>query len=455
MRKLKLTKLKGDEKAVSEVIGTILIFTILIAFVGLLQVYSVPVWNEEIEFAHYNIIFNDVLELKKMIPETAVYDLPRTSVLHTSLDYPNRFVLLNPGKPSATVTTKFDKQITITYDGNVTERMNSCTIRIEEHYNYFDAPALVIEHGMIIGQKGDTGYIIDDPLFGSNNMDIPFINCDNTSVGTTSSLALHVYPFLSRTITVSNASLSFYTDYPELWGKYLDSIGADFNISGNTARINYNNVTKIRAMGVNIASPSNLTIIPVGTPTPVVTPVTTPVLTATPSSTPGATPLITPAPLIIDSFETVGDKGYSRSGSGEYEQNSDIRYVSYQTGSLQMKYDFTSKNTNEWLTVDINYNRYSPQRSFNISRYPYLKLDIYANASNYSAAISIRGGSKTYEWAPVVLNWSGWKTVSFPLPLAAGVDLEAVNGVAVKLIELDVPGNREGTIYFDYLKGSY
>ena len=81
MRKLKLAKFKGDEKAVSEVIGTILIFTLLIAFVGLLQVYSVPVWNEEIEFAHYNIIFNDVLELKKMIPETAVYGLPRTSVL--------------------------------------------------------------------------------------------------------------------------------------------------------------------------------------------------------------------------------------------------------------------------------------------------------------------------------------------------------------------------------------
>lgn len=453
MRKLKLIKFTGHDKAVSEVIGTILIFTILIGFVGFLQTYSVPVWNEEIEFNHFNTIFNDVLELKKIIPETAVYDLPRTSVLHTSLDYPNRFVLLNPGKPSATVTTKFDKQITITYDGNIIEKMNSCTIRIEEHYNYFDAPDLVIENGMIIGEKGNTSYIIDDPLFGSNNMDVLFINCDNASVGTTSSLAVHVYPVLLETITVSNASLSFYTDYPELWRKYLGSISANFNISGNTAMINYNNVTKIRAMGVNIASPSNLTIIPLSTPTPV----TTPVLTSTPSSTPGVTPtpFITPAPLIIDSFETVGDKGYSRSGSGEYDQNSDIQYVSHLTGSLRMNYNFTSKNTNEWLTVDINYNRYSPQRSFNISGYPYLKFDIYADASNYSAAISIRGGSKTYEWAPVVLNWSGWKTISLPLSLAAGIDLKAVDGVEVKLMELDVPGNREGTIYFDYERGSY
>ncbi|HMB44917.1 MAG TPA: hypothetical protein VKL21_03750 [Candidatus Methanoperedens sp.] len=42
-----------------------------------------------------------------------------------------------------------------------------------------------------------------------------------------------------------------------------------------------------------------------------------------------------------------------------------------------------------------------------------------------------------------------------PLPLAAGVDLKAIDGVTVNIMELNVPGNREGTIYFDYLKGSY
>ena len=428
----KIKQFGEDEKGVSEVIGAILILTIMVAFLGVQQVYSLPVWNKEIEFAHFNTIFDDVLELKRMIQETAVYDFPRTAVIHTSLDYPTRLFLLNPGKPSATITTKSDKPLKITYDGNVTEQINSCTIMIEEHYNYFDAPTIVMEHGMIIGREDNSSYIIDNPPLTLNNMDLLIVNCENTSQGTTSSLNIQMYPLFLKTVTVSNASLSFHTDYPELWRKYLISINSDFSISGNTAILNYNNITKIRTMRGNIGPPSNLTIIPVTT-----------------------TPVINPAPFIIDSFETVGDKGYSSSGSNDYSQNSNSSYVSHQTGSLQLDYDFTSKQINEWLTVDINYNRYTPQKSYNVSGYPYMKLDIYGDASNYSIVISIRGGSKTYEYAPVILNWSGWKTVILPLSLAGGVDLNAVDSVTFKIMEENVPGNRGGKIYFDFLRGTY
>lgn len=235
-----------DEKAVSEVIGAILILTIIVAFLAIQQVYSVPAWNKELEFAHFNSLYDDFLDMKRVIQETPVYDQPRTAVLHTSLDYPARMFLMNPSKPSATFTTRSDKQVVITYNGNIPENVTSCTIRLEERYNYFPAPAFILEHGMIIGDTGSVKYRIDPPLLTNNSMDVLLVNCDNTSVGSTATLNLQVYPVRFNSSSVNNASISFSTDYPALWGDYLNSTGAQWKLSGNIITVNYTNSTRMR-----------------------------------------------------------------------------------------------------------------------------------------------------------------------------------------------------------------
>ncbi len=425
-----------DEKGVSEVIGAILILTILVAFLSVLQVYSVPAWNKEIEFGHFNRLYDDFLDLKRIILDTAVYDLPRTGVLHTSLDYPTRMFLLNPPKPSAMVVTRYDKYIAITYNGNVTERVNSCALRVEEKYNYFPAPALVLEHGMIIGDTGMVSYRIDEPPITKSNMDLLVMGCDNASFGTTGSLNLHVYPVLLNTLTVSNATLSFNTDYPMVWSSYLASIGADYSTAGNVVTVNYKNPTKIKVMSISLGKPSNLMLMPAN---------------------------VTPAPasLVLESFETVGDGAYSSTGAGSYNQNNDTAYVSHLNGSLQMNYDFSLMLADKNLTVGIDYQRYTPARSFDITGYPLLRIDVYGDSSGYNTSLSINSGATNYEWAPVKIDWSGLRTLSFALSeaSAAGVDMGAVDAVRIKIQEPEMVGNmsinKTGTVYYDYLRASY
>jgi hypothetical protein len=427
----------SDEKGVSEVIGAILIFTILVAFLGMLQVYGVPAWNKETEFGHFNRLYDDFLDMKRIIQDTAVYDLPRTAVLHTSLDYQVRMFLVNPPKPSAVLTTSYDKYIAITYNGNITERVNSCTLRVEEKYNYFTAPAFVLEHGMIIGDANTGSYKIDDPPITKNNMDLLIMGCDNSSSGTTGSLNLHVYPVLLNTLSVSNATLSFNTDYPLLWGSYLSSMGADYSVAGDIITVNYKYPTKIKVMHISLGAPSNLSLLPASiTPAPV------------------------PSSLVLESFETVGDGAYSGSGAGSYNQNTDPSYVSHLNGSLQMNYDFSLMLADKNLTVDIDYQRYTPAQSFDITGYSLLRIDVFGDSSGYDTSLSISSGAAKYEWAPVGIDWSGWRTLNFALSeaSASGVDLGAVDAVQVKIQEPEMVGNmsvnKTGTVYYDYLRAS-
>ncbi|MCX9081950.1 MAG: hypothetical protein OIN83_07115 [Candidatus Methanoperedens sp.] len=245
---MKLEKiLLMDDKGISEIIGIILILGIIVIFLGILQSKSVPEWNKEIEAGHFNTIFDDVLDLRQALQETAIYVSPRTTVVHAALDYPTRMFLQNSLKPGATISTMNNNQIRISYNGTTTEVVNSCTIRIKENYNYFSAPELIIEHGMIIGKVGHTNYTIDDPLMNNKTIDLYLVECENSSIGTTSSMNIHLFPVMVSNQSATNASITFTTDYPELWDTYLESINVDGDPPfENEITMNYNNATRIR-----------------------------------------------------------------------------------------------------------------------------------------------------------------------------------------------------------------
>ncbi|HEY9247448.1 MAG TPA: hypothetical protein VIO11_11430, partial [Candidatus Methanoperedens sp.] len=104
----------------------------------------------------------------------------------------------------------------------------------------------VLEHGMVIGDTGHVSYIINPPLLSNNSMDVLLVNCDNTSTGSSVALNLQVYPVTFSSRSVDNASISFTTDYPALWGDYLNSSGLQWNLYGNIVTVNYTNSTRMR-----------------------------------------------------------------------------------------------------------------------------------------------------------------------------------------------------------------
>lgn len=95
-----LQSLRSDSRGVSEVIGSILVFGLVVALVSLLQVQAIPNANEEVEFEHSNRVTNDMADLRVAISESV--DTGRTKEANVKLgaDYPPRLLFFNP--PSST-----------------------------------------------------------------------------------------------------------------------------------------------------------------------------------------------------------------------------------------------------------------------------------------------------------------------------------------------------------------
>ncbi|MCX9084614.1 MAG: hypothetical protein OIN87_07455 [Candidatus Methanoperedens sp.] len=267
-----------DDHGISALIGIMLLLAILVIFTGVMQSTYVPQWNKGIEAEHFNTIYDDTQDVRKAIELTALYDVPKTTVIHSSLDYPNRILLQNPAKPGTTISTFKDKKISINYNGNTTVNY-SCTIKIKENYNYFLAPEFIIEHGMIIGKSGNEDYIIKDPQFNNETVDLYLVDCSNNSIGTTSSMNIHLFPVENK-FPVINATITFETEFPGLWKTFLNSINAVFVLTGNEITLNYTNATRIK---IGFSTPD---LVSTPTPTPTPTHTSTPTSPPTPTSTP-------------------------------------------------------------------------------------------------------------------------------------------------------------------------
>lgn len=95
-----------DSRGVSEVLGSILVFSILIALLALFQVTVVPDQNEEAEFKHNERVQQDMMELQGAISQVAATGASGTVSVKTGMRYPSRLLLLNPGPVSGTIRTE-------------------------------------------------------------------------------------------------------------------------------------------------------------------------------------------------------------------------------------------------------------------------------------------------------------------------------------------------------------
>ncbi len=68
-RKMKQQKrnFRTDTKAVSEVIGMVLLLAILVTFFTLIQVSVVPAWNKKVEADHITAVYDDMTSLSSDI----------------------------------------------------------------------------------------------------------------------------------------------------------------------------------------------------------------------------------------------------------------------------------------------------------------------------------------------------------------------------------------------------
>ncbi len=132
--------MRDDNRAVSTVIGVVILFGFLILALSLYQVEIVPQQNAEAEFQHSGEVRNDLVELRAGILQAGSIDQPQYQTVQLGTSYPTRVFTINPPPPAGTIRTTESYPITIAYESNgtVIETIPTRFIEYRPGYNELD-----------------------------------------------------------------------------------------------------------------------------------------------------------------------------------------------------------------------------------------------------------------------------------------------------------------------------
>jgi len=266
------------ESAISEIIGALLLLAIAVGVIALIQTQSVPEWNKAAEVDHFNVVYNDFLKLKSDIEDVALFQFPKSSVIHMGIHYPDRMIFLNPADTSGTLTSRNDTWINVSftpYNGTATSiNVSATSITFYPNYNYYpNAPSLVYEHDLIIKNFTMDNYLYTDSvqtIFSANTINIMNLDFSEDTESFSGTKVLNYFPQpVNSTMNNTNVTVTLYTNYPLLWIEILNKYNYNYNLSGNILSVIYPGNITINVYSVNgsIASGTGASVIP-ATPAP-------------------------------------------------------------------------------------------------------------------------------------------------------------------------------------------
>lgn len=203
---------RGATRGQSEVVGAILIFAIIVAFIGINQAFLVPQANEDVEFKHSNDVQRDIVELRSGTIEAAASNEPSSRTIALGTDYPSRFVTINPPSPTGTIrTVEGDGGIHVSHEdvdlsavcGTDSDEPTTKHLAYTPNYNeYRNSLPLILENTVAYRQADGKAIFNTGQLFtqGSQINVVRYVgDIEETSSGTAS---LDLIPSSTGTTTV-------------------------------------------------------------------------------------------------------------------------------------------------------------------------------------------------------------------------------------------------------------
>ena len=246
----KANKRIRENEGVSNIIGTLLIFAILVGLHAAAQTSLVPVWNKKVEYDHLDVVYGDMMSLKSDIKDVGLLGSPKSSEIHLGVRYPERMMFTNPGEGAVgTLTIESGGEIVVEYGINISEKLilftatyNSSRITYEPQ-GAINSPKFVYEHGILIRDFGTSNVTTDEQSLidvEENDIYIPVVNVSWNSSAKSSldveSLAIYPYTVLSRRTRLEYVNITMDTEYPEIWKKLFNNPDTDTDV--NTTCIN-------------------------------------------------------------------------------------------------------------------------------------------------------------------------------------------------------------------------
>ncbi len=211
-----------DRRGVSEVLGAILVFALVIAVLVIVQVAGVPAANQQIEFEHNTRVQADFQEFDQNVDRAAALGAESSSAVETGVRYPPRLFLINPGPAAGTLATSNPSSISF---GNVSAlnaetdgyfqtagalNFESTTLSYRPSYNEYDsAPSTTYEHGILYNsdENGGTAVFDNGNLISGNRISLTTLN-GSLSESSTKAVTLDAVPISgpAQTVSITNTA---------------------------------------------------------------------------------------------------------------------------------------------------------------------------------------------------------------------------------------------------------
>lgn len=182
--------LREDDRAVTVLIGALLLAVVLVLLLTILQAKAVPNWNEDIEYDHNQRVQDDLTRLRGAIVDTAADGSTRAVSVRLGTRYPNRIVLVNPSDPTGTIETRSPAELrignaTVPETGDAddywqgdTKRFTTRALTYEPHYNaYRSAPVTTYENWVLYNEfESDDRLLATQHLVTDNRINVILLN---------------------------------------------------------------------------------------------------------------------------------------------------------------------------------------------------------------------------------------------------------------------------------------
>lgn len=210
--------LSADRRGVSEIIGAIFVFAILIMLLGIVQVWAVPAANEQTEFDHNQRAIADVQSLAADVYRVAGTGTGGSATVEIGARYDSRLFLVNPPAPAGSLRTEettvrignvraLDPETADYVDGTLTLDSRSLSYRPNYH-EYRNAPITRYE-GWALYNDFPSADIVQggrSPVSGSRISLVALDGRQSTTAGGTVTVPTEPVSAPMRTVSVTNDS---------------------------------------------------------------------------------------------------------------------------------------------------------------------------------------------------------------------------------------------------------
>ncbi|MEF8914967.1 Ig-like domain-containing protein [Natronomonas sp.] len=205
-----------DDRGVSEILGGILVFALVVMVLILLQTWAVPATNQQTEFEHNQRTLGDFQQFGSEVDRAAALGVPGSTAIEAGTRYPPRFLLLNPPAPAGTVDTTqrtvrlvnvqaTDPETGSKYlVGDTEYTFSTRSVAYDPAYNeYRNAPTTRYEGWALYNDFGDATRVYDRKgLLSDRTIQLTMLD-GNVSESTQSSILLSTTPISAPSQTVS------------------------------------------------------------------------------------------------------------------------------------------------------------------------------------------------------------------------------------------------------------